>query len=173
MPANLSPRTNLLLTGASGVGKSTLLKSAGQRLKGQRLKGFFSEVIGEDDKRKGWRLDTFEGDGGVLIHLDMPSEHRMGRYGADMALFNRLVAAQLTLSDDVDLYLVDETGIVAGWSPGFQVVMTRLLDSSKKVIAIVRQRGDGPMKEAKARPDAELWEATLQNCAALLEQTLA
>ena len=100
-------------------------------------------MIWEGNERKGWRLDAFDGDGGVLAHLDMQSEYRMGNYGVNIALFERLVDSQLKLDAQADIYLVDEIGIIALWSPKFVNSMTELLDSPKKVVAIVRQRGGG------------------------------
>lgn len=129
-------------------------------------------MIWEGDKRKGWRLDTFDGDGGVLAHLDMQSEYRMGKYGVNMALFERLVDSQLKLGDQADIYLVDEIGIVALWSPKFVNSMTELLDSPKKVVAIVRQRGGGFIQEVKNRPDVEVWEVTRENREELRVRTL-
>ena len=173
MSSKLAPNNNLLLTGSSGVGKSTLLKSVGQQLKGYKVKGFFGDMNWEDNERKGWRLDTFDGDGGVLAHLDMNSEYRMGKYGVNMALFEHLVDSQLKLSGEANIYLVDEIGIIALWSPEFVTSMSELLDSSKRVVAIVRQRGDGFVQDVKDRSDVEIWEVTRENREEVRMRTLS
>ncbi len=111
--------SNLLLTGMSGVGKSTLFRKIATKLSGRTIQGFVSEVIQEGNQRKGWRLDAFDGDGGVLAHVDLESRYHMGKYGVDMSLFERLVASQLVRDDKIDLYLVDEIGIIAPWSQCF------------------------------------------------------
>ena len=168
----MRPR-NLLLTGASGVGKSTLLKKVGFGLKAREIRGFFSETIMDGGQLKGWRLDTFAGDGGTLAHVDILSQYKMGEYGVEMVLFDRLVAAQLQLGNEVDVYLVDEIGIIAPWSTKFVAAMNALLDSSRTVVAIIRAGGHGYVRQVKDRTDVELWEVTQRNREQMLDEILA
>ena len=164
---------NLLLTGVSGVGKSTLLKEIGKKLEGAEVRGFFSDAIWEGDLRKGWRLDTFDGAGGVLAHTHIQSPHHMGRYGVDMTLFERLVDSQLQLDSEVDVYLVDEIGLIASWSPKFVAAVDTLLDSPEKVVAVIRVSGGGYVRQVKARHDVEVWEITYENRERMLDKVLA
>jgi nucleoside-triphosphatase len=163
---------NLLLTGVSGVGKSTLIRKIATTLSGRPMQGFVSAVIQEGNQRKGWRLDTFDGHGGILAHVDLPSDYHMGQYGVDMALFERLVASQLVQDDKVELYLLDEIGIIAPWSQCFITTMNALLDADQKVIAVIRRRGTGYIQQVKDRPDVELWEVTRDNRDRLLTDVL-
>ena len=41
----MSDISNLLLTGASGVGKSTLLREVGMSLEGAKVRGFYADVL--------------------------------------------------------------------------------------------------------------------------------
>lgn len=116
-------------------------KKVGCRLKDRKIRGFFSEAIWEGGRRKGWRLDTFAGDGGTLAHVDIHSQHNMGEYGLDMVLFDRLVDSQLQFAGEVDVYLVDEIGIIAPWSTKFVPAINALFDSYRTVVAIVRGVG--------------------------------
>ncbi|MBI4220645.1 MAG: hypothetical protein HY682_10900, partial [Chloroflexi bacterium] len=43
--------SNLLLTGPSGVGKSTIIKSVGFGLVGRRIRGFYGDAIFDGDRR--------------------------------------------------------------------------------------------------------------------------
>ena len=60
----MTDASNLLLTGASGVGKSTLLKRVGLAMEGRRVMGFYSDVVFEGGQRTGWHLDAFDGSEG-------------------------------------------------------------------------------------------------------------
>ncbi len=100
---------HLLITGASGIGKTTLLKQVvtfGQS-QGLSFRGFLSEVIFIEGRRLGWRLDGLGGDGGILAHLDLISSKRMGRYGIDLPLFEQIAERELQPEAGVNLYVVD------------------------------------------------------------------
>ena len=58
-----------------------------------------------------------------------------------MVLFDRLVDSQLQLAGKVDVYLVDEIGIIAPWSTKFVSAMNALFDSSRTAVAIIRAVG--------------------------------
>ena len=166
-------KTNLLLTGISGIGKSTLIHKISTKLSGKKIQGFFSQVILEGNLRKGWRIDTFDGDGGIVAHSDIQSDCRMGRYGVDMSLFERIVSSQLRFSDETDIYLIDEIGIIASWSQSFITAMNKLLDSECRVVAVIRMKENGYIQQTKNRLDVEMWEVTKDNRDNILTGILA
>ena len=166
------PNRNLLLTGLSGVGKSTLIAKLARALKGVELRGFYSEVIYQGDERLGWRMENYLGDGGLLAHKDIESEYHMGRYGVDMDLFHRIMIPQLRLDEKVYVYLIDEIGIIAPWSSVFIHAMDRLLDSDRKVVAVIRRKSGEYVDRVKGRDDVELWEITPDNRDAMLSKVL-
>ena len=96
----------------------------------------------------------------------------MGGYGVDMVLFDRLVESQLRLCSQVDVYLVDEIGIIAPWSTKFVLAMNALLDSSQTVVAIIRADGGGYVRQVKDRKDVEIWELTGENREQMPDQIL-
>ena len=155
--------SNLLLTGASGVGKSTLLKNLAPRLTHRSIRGAFSQAIYQGRERIGWHLENFEGKGGLVAHQDIDSAHCMGPYGVDMDLFHQIMAPQLRIDPDVDVYLIDEIGIIASWSPRFMRLMDALLDSDRRVVSIIRQKSTAYVDRVKTRTDVELWEVTPEN----------
>ena len=166
------PISNLLLTGVSGVGKSTLVSKLARELKGREIRGFFSEVIYKGDKRLGWRMENFAGEGGLLAHIDIESEYHMGRYGVDMELFHWIMTPQLQINEDVYVYLIDEIGIIAPWSSAFINAMDKLLDSDRKVVAVIRRKSDEYVDRVKGRDDVELWEVTPENRDVMLNKVL-
>ena len=90
-----------------------------------------------------------------------------------MVLFDRLVDSQLQLGSEVDVYLVDEIGIIAPWSTKFVSAMNALLDSSRTVVAIIRAAGGGYVRQVKDRTDVEIWELTGENREQMLDEILA
>ena len=51
----------LLITGAPGIGKTTVIQRVANELKHKGLRGFYTEEIREDGERRGFRLVGFDG----------------------------------------------------------------------------------------------------------------
>lgn len=144
---------NFLYTGVSGIGKSTLLKSCIKKYHSRKIKWFYSDVIYSEDVRMGWSIcsPNFER---VLIHRDINSEFRLGSsFGVDFKLYEEVIEEQLEYDPNIDLYFIDEIGIVASWSDLFIKKFNRLLDSPTKVLAVYRKKGSDHISQILKRND--------------------
>jgi nucleoside-triphosphatase len=74
----------LLLTGAPGIGKTTVIGRVAERLKGKKLGGFYTEEIRDGGERRGFQLVGFDGTERVIAHIGFPKTHRVGKYGVDV-----------------------------------------------------------------------------------------
>jgi nucleoside-triphosphatase len=160
----------LLLTGAPGVGKTTVLRKLAGRLGTEGLAGFYTEEIRAAGERQGFRLVTFGGLERVIAHVDFAKARRVGKYGVDVAALDEMIEAALAPQPEASLFLVDEIGKMECMSERFVAAMRRLLDSRKRVVATVAQKGVGFIAEVKRRPDCELWTVTRANRDALPQQ---
>ncbi len=157
----------LLITGAPGVGKTTVLRKVAEGLGAARLCGFYTEELREQGVRRGFRLVGFDGTGGIIAHVDCTGRQRVGKYGVDVAALDRLAQATLAPHADCVVYLVDEIGKMECLAPGFVRAMRTLLKSDKPLVATISKKGGGFIEEVKARDDAELIEVTRTNRDAL------
>lgn len=162
----------LLITGVPGSGKTTLVRKVAETLTGKRVGGFYTEEIREAGVRQGFRLVGFGGEQGVIAHVDFAQCERVSKYGVDVAAIDRLADVTLALSDDIDIYLVDEIGKMECMAPRFVSRMTALLGSGKTVIATVAKKGGGLIAAAKTRADSELWELNRANRDALVAEVV-
>lgn len=165
--------SNLALTGVSGVGKSTLLFELSKRLpKDVVARGFVSRSIIEKGTRVGWRLDTFTGHGGVLIHREIDTPHRFGEYGVDMGLLERLVELELANPGAADVCIIDEIGPVGEVSERFVDTVTDLLGSEMITVSAVHRTAPGFPLAVRERRDVELWHVTYENRATMPDEIL-
>lgn len=162
----------LLLTGVPGIGKTTVVRRVADELRKRkrRVGGFTTEEIRSGKERVGFRIETFDGKSAVLAHVSIRSEHRVSRYGVDVAALDEIVDEALAPSSRTDVFLVDEIGKMECFSKRFVAAIEALLDSKRLLIATVALKGGGLMATVKHRPDIELWTVTKSNRDALPER---
>src|SRR3972149_6583003 len=104
-------KRNLLPPGAPGVGKPTLIQRALDNLPPDAASGFFTHELREAGRRAGFAVKTLTGESDVLAHVNINSRYCVGRYGVDLAAFERLVLPAID-PDRVraPLLVVDEIG---------------------------------------------------------------
>ena len=151
---------HLLLTGMPGVGKTTVIQKVAEQLGELEIRGFITGEIRELGVRKGFSLTTFEGEPGMLSHVDLPSQYRVGKYGVDVDFLDAVSRSLQEESPPADLYLIDEIGKMECFSKVFVESMRQLLMRDVPLVATVARHGGGFIAEVKQRSDIELWEVT-------------
>jgi nucleoside-triphosphatase len=149
----------LLLTGAPGVGKTTVIRRVAAQLEMRQLRGFYTEEIREGGERRGFRLLGFQGRERVIAHTAFPKSHRVGKYGVDVAAIDD---ATVLLAPDpaARVCLVDEIGKMECLSEQFVSAMRLLFAGRTPIVATVALRGAGFIAEAKSMPESLLWQVT-------------
>ena len=162
----------LLITGAPGVGKTTVLRKVAERLGNARICGFYTEELRVQGVRRGFNLVGFGGSEGIIAHVDFPHRRRVGKYGVDVAVLDRLAQTTLALHGDCAVYLVDEIGKMECLSQGFVAAMRALFEVKQLLVATIGKKGGGFIGEVKARGDVELLEVTRAKRDALPREVL-
>jgi len=161
----MSPASEkILLTGLPGCGKTTAVIKIVESLKGIPVAGFYTEEIRQNETRTGFRWRRLDGREGILAGVDIKSRFRVGRYGVDVAGFDKFVVPVLdTERTDADIFVIDEIGKMECFSQKFVDAVRRLFTSRESVLATVAKKGAGFIEEVKTYPNVKLFNLTGQN----------
>jgi len=158
-----SKSAKILLTGLPGCGKTTAVMQIIESLNCKKVAGFYTQEIRQNNSRKGFSWARLDGATGVLAHVDIKGPFRVGRYGVDVAGFEKSVVPVLDIEQiDAELFILDEIGKMECLSEKFVAIIRRLFASNKSVLATVAQKGAGLIAEVKNYPGTRLFNLTRQ-----------
>jgi len=152
-----------LITGKPGVGKTTLVQKIIEGMGPVPVAGFYTAEIRCKGSRLGFELKGLNGKRRTLAHVDIHSQHRVGKYGVDTAGFEAFLETLELLNPDVELIVMDEIGKMECFSKRFRTLVSDALNSDKQVLATIPLKGYEFIQEVKKRSDVHLFEVTHGN----------
>jgi nucleoside-triphosphatase len=163
----------ILLTGLPGCGKTTAVMKVIASLDREKVAGFYTEEIRQDGIRKGFRWMCLDGQSGILAHVDIRSPAKVGKYGVDVAGFEKNVVPILDPDQtDAELFVIDEIGKMECYSEQFVAAVRRLFRSDRSVLATVAKKGGGFISEVRNYPGIMLFNLTARNWNATITDIL-
>jgi nucleoside-triphosphatase len=154
----------ILLTGLPGCGKTTAVIKIVEALEGISAAGFYTEEIRQNQTRTGFRWRRIDGPEGILAGIDIKSRFRVGRYGVDVAGFEKSVVPVLDSEQaDAELFVIDEIGKMECFSIRFIDAVRQLFATDKSVLAAVAKKGGGFIDEVKTFAGVKIFTLTEQN----------
>jgi nucleoside-triphosphatase len=165
----------LLLEGRPGIGKTMVTRRLVDLLRDARipLAGFVTHEIRVHGRREGFAVEAISGDRGVLAHVDLPGPPRVGRYGVDLATFERIALPTLAAPEPDVVVALDELGKMELASAAFRDVVSVPWDQDVAVVATV-QLHRHPLTDAlKRRGGVQVLRVTEQTRDALPERLAA
>lgn len=161
----MSPKSaKILLTGLPGCGKTTAIMKIIASLECEKVAGFYTQEIRDNNHRKGFRWKRLDGAAGILAHVDIKGRFKIGKYGVDVADFEKAVVPFLDAErTDAKLFVIDEIGKMECFSEKFVAAARRLFASDKSVLATVARKGAGFISEVKNYPGTQLFKLTREN----------
>lgn len=154
---------NILLAGAPGVGKTTIIRRV-VRCLDLRVGGFFTEEIREEGVRRGFKIMTLGGKEGILAHVNRLGSPRVGRYGVNLnALEGIAVKSMEDALEKAQLIVIDEIGKMELHSPAFREMTLRCLDSGTPTLGTIIWRSHPFADGIKSRRDVEVIQVNREN----------
>jgi nucleoside-triphosphatase len=164
----------LLLEGRPGVGKTTVARRLLDLLReaGVPVAGFTTEELRTGGRREGFAVEAVAGARGILAHVDLPGPPRVGRYGVDLAAFERVALPTLRTPRTGGVVVVDELGKMELASAAFCEAIVELLGRDVAVVATVHLGHHRFTDALKRRPDIQVVRVTDETRDALPEQLM-
>ncbi|MFB7219039.1 nucleoside-triphosphatase [Streptomyces sp. NPDC056227] len=159
--------TRILLEGRPGAGKTTALRRLAALLPTHAATGFTTEEIRQSGARVGFALETLTGRREVLAHVDLPGPPRVGKYGVDLGVLERLALPSLRPAATEEatgrLVLIDELGRMELACTAFRHAVDALFVAEVDVVATVHTHRDPFTDALKRRADIEVVQLTPAN----------
>lgn len=158
----------LLITGAPGTGKTTVLSKAVDMLKAKGLSvgGMISHEAREGRVRVGFQIVNLNnGKRGWLAHIDQTTGPQVGKYRVNLADLEDIGAKAIAeATEKCAIVAIDEIGPMELFSDKFKQAVAKALESDKVVLAVIHAKAKDPLiAKAKQRKDTEAFTVTLAN----------
>jgi nucleoside-triphosphatase len=164
----------LLLEGRPGIGKTTVARRLLHLLQAADVPvgGFTTGELRTGGRREGFVVEAASGAREVLAHVDLPGPPRVGRYGVDLAAFERVALPALGDPGLGGVVVVDELGKMELASTAFRAAVLDLLGRDVAVVATVHRARDRFTDALKRRPDIQVIRVTETTRGALPERLM-
>ncbi|MBN1784803.1 MAG: NTPase [Candidatus Bathyarchaeota archaeon] len=158
----------LLITGPSGIGKTSILRRTVTELKNRQydVGGMICREVREAGVRVGFEIiDLSTGSRGWLAHVNQPTGPKIGKYRVNITDLEVIgVGAVLNAVQNADIVAVDEIGPMELSSTAFNDTLVKAVESSKPMLGTIHYGlSNSLVNSIKTREEAELLKVTYEN----------
>ncbi len=159
-------RSKILLQGPPKVGKTTVVERLVQLLRAgdARIGGFLTRELREHDRRVGFVIRDVDGAEAVIAHQDYVTGVRVGRFGVDVAAFERVALPALAYALECGvIVVVDEIARMELASAEFVSLVNKIMKQATPVVATVHVHHHPVTDALLRRSDVEVIQVTVDN----------
>lgn len=159
-------RPRIFLQGPPKVGKTTLVGRLVDLLRDAdaHVGGFLTRELCERDRRVGFAVQDLNGAEAVIAHQDYATGVQVGRFGVDVAAFERIALPALAFAlEKGGVVVIDEIARMELASSQFVSALHEVLEEADSIVATVHVH-DHPVTDALLRrADVEVIQVTEDN----------
>ena len=162
----------ILVTGPSGIGKTSILRRTVKELKkrGYEIGGMICREVHEGGLRVGFELmDLSTGQRGWLAHVNQTTGPAVGKYHVNLTDLEVIGAGSiLDAIQNADIIAIDEIGPMEFLSTAFSNALLKAVESSKPLLGTIHYNlSNSIIKDIKMREDTQIIVVTPENRATL------
>lgn len=165
----------IAVTGSPGIGKSTVVARAAEKLADQpgfKIGGVQTSEIRKEGKREGFSIrDLATGKTGILGSV-RGSGPRVGKYHVNLEDLENIGANALRSALECDLVVIDEVGPMELNSEAFVSAVEVVLESNKPVLAVLHRSSSNQLAQ-RIRKEFEVFIVNEENRDELPEKIFA
>lgn len=166
------PARNILLTGQPGSGKTTLIKRVLEKATFS-VGGFFSNEMRRGNQRVGFTLDSLDGERGILAHVDLHTDKKIGKYYVDISGIEKVAVASMREAlAERSVVVIDEIGKMELLSEQFRQILMEALESPKPVLGTIMKGKNTLTDTIKERPDVAVFQVNEETRSYLVNEIL-
>lgn len=171
-------RPCLLLTGAPGVGKSTIIQRVIDKLR-ERPGGFFTREVRRDGRRVGFEIVTLDGETAMLATTGaepvFARQARLANYRVNLEAIDTVAVPGLVRAHARGaLVIADEIGPMEIFSDAFCLTVQALLDDANcALLGTIVARPYRFADQVKRRPRVQMVPVTIENRARLADTLIS
>ena len=156
-------KSNILLTGRPGIGKTTAIKRIVEQLDPDIVAGFWSREIKEEGRRVGFAIETLSGKIGTLAHINLRRGPRVSKYRVKVEDIDSIAVPELQMAREAgSIIIIDEIAKMELFSESFASEVRRCLDTNR-VLGTIQERRHPFLDEVRSRNDVDLFVLTTTN----------
>ncbi|HJX69539.1 MAG TPA: NTPase [Dehalococcoidia bacterium] len=162
-----------LLSGAPGVGKTTIIKQAIDTVK-EKTGGFYTREIRSHGVRQGFEIVTLDGQSAILAHINIHSPYRVSKYGVDTENLDKIgVSALRRAIQECDIVVIDEIGKMELFSLAFREAVLEAIGSGKRLLGTIMLAHHPWADQIKQDPRVKVLTVSRTNYHQILEEFTA
>lgn len=166
---------SLLLTGSTGIGKTTIIRKVADAL-GDRAGGFYTEELLAPGGRHGFKLTTLSGKTVPIAHKDLkpPKYPQEGRFGVDTRALEKVgVRALEKAMEENRIVVVDGINLVTLYSKRFLDVLMGGVLGGAHIVGTLMDKSHPEADAFRYISKISIWEVDRRNRDIMHKQVLA